>query len=66
MYYQIVSFSHKNCDQAMREKLAFANDEEKKVFLDQLVGFEFVYEAFVISTCNRVDIVMATRDNSKV
>ena len=63
MYYQIVSFSHKNCDQAMREKLAFANDEEKKVFLDQLVGFEFVYEAFVISTCNRVDIVMATRDN---
>ncbi len=63
MYYQIVSFSHKSCDQSMREKLAFANDEEKKVFLDQLVGFEFVYEAFVISTCNRVDIVMATRDN---
>jgi glutamyl-tRNA reductase len=47
----------------MREKLAFANDEEKKVFLDQLVGFEFVHEAFVISTCNRVDIVLATRDN---
>ncbi|MCD6213317.1 MAG: glutamyl-tRNA reductase [Sulfurovum sp.] len=63
MYYQIVSFSHKSCDQSMREKLAFSNDEEKKVFLDQLVGFEFVYEAFVISTCNRVDIVMATRDN---
>lgn len=63
MYYQVVSFSHKNCDQAMREKLAFANDEEKKVLLDQLVGFEFVYEAFVISTCNRVDIVLATRDN---
>jgi len=63
MYYQIVSFSHKNCDQSMREKLAFSNNEEKKVFLDQLVGFEFVHEAFVISTCNRVDIVMATRDN---
>ena len=47
----------------MREKLAFDNNEEKKVFLDQLVGFEFVHEAFVISTCNRVDIVMATRDN---
>jgi len=58
-----VSFSHKNCDQAMREKLAFANNEEKKIFLDQLVGFEFVHEAFVISTCNRVDIVLATRDN---
>jgi len=47
----------------MREKLAFPNDEEKKVFLDQLVGFEFVHEAFVVSTCNRVDIIMATRDN---
>jgi glutamyl-tRNA reductase len=63
MYYQVVSFSHKNCDQAMREKLAFAHDEEKKVFLDQLVGFEFVHEAFVVSTCNRVDVVLATRDN---
>jgi len=63
MYYQVISFSHKTCEQAMREKLAFASDEEKKVFLDQLTGFEFVHEAFVVSTCNRVDIVMATRDN---
>ena len=63
MYYQVISFSHKNCEQAMREKLAFHNDEEKKIFLEQLTGFEFVHEAFVISTCNRVDIVMATRDN---
>ena len=63
MYYQIVSFSHKNCEQSMREKLAFPNDEEKAVFLEQLTGFEFVHEAFIISTCNRVEIVMATRDN---
>ena len=63
MYYQVISFSHKNCDQSIREKLAFANNEEKKVFLDQLVGFEFVHESFVVSTCNRVDIVLATRDN---
>ena len=63
MYYQVISFSHKTCEQVMREKLAFSTDEEKRVFLDQLVGFEFVHEAFVVSTCNRVDIVMATRDN---
>jgi len=63
MYYQVISFSHKNCEQALREKLAFAKYEEKKVFLDQLAGFEFVHEAFVVSTCNRVDIVLATRDN---
>ena len=63
MYYQVVSFSHKNCDQGMREKLAFANDNEKKQMLGQLVAFEFVHEAFIISTCNRVEIVLATRDN---
>ncbi len=63
MYYQVVSFSHKNCDQGMREKLAFANDEEKKKILTQLTTFEFVYEAFIVSTCNRVEIVLATRDN---
>ena len=63
MYYQVVSFSHKHCDQEMREKLAFANDEEKIQMLEQLVAFEFVHEAFVVSTCNRVEIVIATRDN---
>lgn len=63
MYYQVVSFSHKNCDQGMREKLAFANDEEKIDMLNLLVAFEFVHEAFIISTCNRVEIVIATRDN---
>ena len=63
MYYQVISFSHKTCEQAMREKLAFSTVDEKKEFLNQLVGFEFVHEAFVVSTCNRVDIIMATRDN---
>ena len=63
MYYQVVSFSHKNCEQGMREKLAFANDEETKEMLKQLVSFEFVHEAFIVSTCNRVEIVLATRDN---
>ena len=63
MYYQVVSFSHKNCDQGMREKLAFANDDEKVDMLNLLVAFEFVHEAFIISTCNRVEIVLATRDN---
>ncbi|MDQ1324892.1 MAG: glutamyl-tRNA reductase [Campylobacterota bacterium] len=63
MYYQVISFSHKNCDLAMREKLAFANNEEKKLMLDALVEFDFIHEAFIVSTCNRVEIVLATRDN---
>lgn len=63
MYYQVVSFSHQNCDQAMREKLAFSNNEEKVDMLNLLVAFEFVHEAFIISTCNRVEVVLATSDN---
>ena len=45
MYYQVVSFSHHNCDQGIREKLAFSNDEEKIEILNLLVAFEFVHEA---------------------
>jgi glutamyl-tRNA reductase len=63
MYYQVVSFNYKKCDLAAREKLAFKDDEVKKAMLDRLVGFDFVYEAFIISTCNRVEVVAATRDN---
>ncbi|MDQ7085284.1 MAG: glutamyl-tRNA reductase [Sulfurovum sp.] len=63
MYYQVISFSHKNCDQEMREQLAFTDDSQKLEFLNLLTGFEFVHEAFIISTCNRVEIVLATRDN---
>jgi len=63
MYYQAVSFSHKNCPQDMREKLAFSNDNQKIDMLDTLIAFEFIHEAFIVSTCNRVEIVLATRDN---
>jgi len=63
MYYQVVSFSHKICDQDMREKLAFSTEEEKIEMLNLLVAFEFIHEVFIISTCNRVEIVIATRDN---
>lgn len=47
----------------MRENLAFADDEEKIEMLNQLVAFEFIHEAFIISTCNRVELIVATRDN---
>jgi len=62
MSYQVISFNHKNCEQEIREKLAFATDEEKKSMLVKLTGFEFIDEAYIVSTCNRVEIVLATRD----
>ncbi len=63
MYYQVVSFNYKKCDLPIREKLAFKDDKAKKAMLDRLVGFDFVFEAFIVSTCNRIEVVAATRDN---
>lgn len=58
-----MSFSHHNCDQTLREKLAFSGQDETREMLQQLVSFEYIHEAFIVSTCNRVEIVMATNDN---
>jgi len=63
MYYQVVSFNYKKCDLAIREKLAFKDDNEKKMMLNRLANFDFIHEVFIISTCNRIEIVVATRDN---
>ena len=63
MYYQILSFNHNNCEQALREQMAFSDDQEKSTFLNELVEFKFIHEAFLVSTCNRVEIVVSTSDN---
>jgi len=62
MSYQVVSFNHKNCEQEEREKLAFSSDDEKKEMLKKLTTFEFIDEAYIVSTCNRVEIVVSTKD----
>ncbi len=63
MSYQVVSFNHKNCEQINREKLAFPSDEEKISMLKKLTSFDFIEEAYILSTCNRVEIVIATKDS---
>ena len=63
MYYQIVSFNYKKCSLEERESIAFKNEEEIKDFLNILTDFDFIQEAFVINTCNRVEIVVASLDN---
>ncbi len=63
MHYQVVSFNYKRCDLEQRETLAFTDDEEIRDFLRTLVHFDFMLEAFVINTCNRIEIVSASRDN---
>jgi glutamyl-tRNA reductase len=63
MHYQVVSFNYKHCDLKQREALAFKSEEEIREFLNTLVAFDFMIEAFVINTCNRVEVVTASRDN---
>ncbi len=63
MYYQILSFNHNNCEQALREQMAFTDKQEMSTFLNELVEFKFIHEAFIVSTCNRVEIMVATSDN---
>lgn len=57
MSYLIISFSHKNIDIKMREKLAFGSDEDKDRFLKQILENQHTKEAVLLSTCNRVEII---------
>jgi len=63
MYYLVVSFNHKKCDFFHRERLAFKDNEAKRAILNRLISFDFIHEVFIVSTCNRVEFVLATRDN---
>ena len=63
MNYLVVSFNYKHCSLESREKIAFKDDAATQRFLEMFVGLEMVLEAFVVNTCNRIEIVAATRDN---
>jgi glutamyl-tRNA reductase len=63
VYYQVVSFNYKKCSLEERESIAFKDENEIKEFLKMLTDFDFIVEAFVVNTCNRVEIVSASRDN---
>ncbi len=57
MSYLIISFSHKNTDIEMREKLAFGTEEDKNRFLKAILEDGTTKEAVLLSTCNRVEII---------
>lgn len=59
MSYLSISFTHKNTDIKMREKLAFSDDSAVEAFLKTMYENEVITEVVVLSTCNRVEI-MAT------
>jgi len=57
MSYLIISFSHKNIDIKMREKLAFGSIEDKDRFIRVLLENDCTKEVILLSTCNRVEII---------
>ena len=65
MHYLIISFTHKNTDIKVREKLSFANDDKKRDFLEKLQGCEYINESIILSTCNRVEMIVSTSDCNK-
>ncbi len=66
MHYTVVSFTHKNTDLDIREKLSFANEEKLLEFYRFLKSLDGVHESIVLSTCNRVEIVLSRADNSNI
>ncbi len=55
MYYLTISFNHKNSTLAIREKLAFPEDEVEAC-LAKINEHEAINETFLVSTCNRMEI----------
>jgi len=62
--YIVISFTHKNTDIATREKLAFNNEIEKESFLKNITKNNTINEAILLSTCNRIELIINTA-NSK-
>lgn len=64
MHYLTISFTHKNTDICVREKLAFNSEEKSRHFMSQLKNCEAVNEVILLSTCNRVEIIASVSDCS--
>lgn len=62
MHFLVVSFTHKNTTLAIREKLAFSNDEQKETCLGKICAEPTVDEAMVTSTCNRIEVFCSCSD----
>jgi glutamyl-tRNA reductase len=57
----VVGLSHKTATVEIREKLAFAPTQMEKP-LNALVALEGITEGVIVSTCNRVEIYVTTKD----
>lgn len=65
MHYSVISFTHKNCDLVTRQRLALDTNEKKERFLKEILANNLINEAIVLSTCNRVEIIVSTKNHAK-
>lgn len=61
MHYLNISFTHKNTDISVREKLAFDCQKQEEV-LKLICSNQNVSECLLLSTCNRVEILAFVND----
>ncbi len=59
MHYITLSFTHKNTEIETREKLAFNSDEKLLDFYHYLDTLANINETILLSTCNRVEIILS-------
>ncbi len=66
MEYYILSYTHKNTDLSLREKLVFEiRNQHTKDFLFALVENKFIQEAVILSTCNRIEFILSVNNIPK-
>lgn len=59
MHYLTISFTHKNSTIEIREKLSFSDEEHLKECLTRLNSSEAIHESILISTCNRMEVLVS-------
>ena len=65
MHYLTISFTHKNTNIEIRERLAFNSDEKLLSAYNSIKKIEFVNELIILSTCNRVEIITSVNEPLK-
>jgi len=60
----VVGLSHKTAPIEIREKLSFPS-QEIKIPLQKIVNLPEIYEGVILSTCNRVEVFLSSRDTEK-
>jgi glutamyl-tRNA reductase len=63
MYYLLISFSHKNTNITVRDKISFSDNEVLKTFMQQTKAY--TSEIMVLNTCNRIEFFLTTTNTNE-